>query len=54
MVMVKRMKKYTTKMGQNTGTSNTEKNVHTMEISTALVALTLWWVGPGRECGVVG
>lgn len=53
MVMVKRMMKYTTRMGQNTGTSKAEKNVAHSESSAAFMELTLfsgWWPGSSGEC----
>mmetsp|Transcript_18151 Transcript_18151/g.41999 ORF Transcript_18151/g.41999 Transcript_18151/m.41999 type:complete len:126 (+) Transcript_18151:156-533(+) len=37
MVMKKSTKKYISKMGQNTGTSNMEKNVMTMQVRVPLV-----------------
>ena len=38
MVIVKRMMKYITRIGQNTGMFKASKNVHIMPISTAFVA----------------
>ena len=40
-VMVKRMMKYMTRIGQNTGMFRASKHVHSMAISTAFKALYL-------------